>query len=221
MRKYYEAYDDRYKQIHAKGQRWTADVSTPVVLKAIEENCSKDYSHILEIGCGEGRDARVILEADYHLTATDISEEAVSFCKGTMPQFANSFSVLDCINGNHDIKYDFIYSIAVIHMLVDDADRKAFFCFIRDHLTPDGLALICTMGDGENEFCTDPSQAFDLKERNHVSGKVMVAGTTCRMVSWSTFLRELSQAGLEVIEKGITSAMPDFDSLMYVLVRKA
>ncbi|MBO4717210.1 MAG: class I SAM-dependent methyltransferase [Spirochaetales bacterium] len=221
MRKYYEAYDDRYRQIHARGQRWTADVSTPVVMKAIQENCCKDSSRILEIGCGEGRDARVILEAGYNLNATDISEEAISFCKKTMPRFAGSFRVLDCINGNHDIKYDFIYSVAVIHMLVDDADRNAFYSFIRDHLTSDGLALICTMGDGESEFCTDSSQAFELKERNHVSGKVMVAGTTCRMVSWPTFLQELSRAGLEVIEKGLTSAMPDFDSLMYVLVRKA
>ena len=221
MREYYHAYDDRYRQIHEKGLRWTADVSTSIVLDELKKHCTPGVSQVLEIGCGEGRDARVVLEAGYNLTATDISEEAISFCRKIMSQFSESFRVLDCINDKHDIEYDFIYSVAVIHMLVSDADRRAFYTFIREHLASDGKALICTMGDGESEFSTDPSEAFELKERNHASGKVMVAATTCRMVMWKTFLAELSSSGLAVIEKGMTSAMPDFNSMMYVVVRKA
>ena len=36
---------------------------------------------ILEIGCGEGRDARAVLEKGYNLLATDISKEAIEYCK--------------------------------------------------------------------------------------------------------------------------------------------
>ena len=31
MRRYYEAYEDRYKTIHAMGQRWSGETPTPVV----------------------------------------------------------------------------------------------------------------------------------------------------------------------------------------------
>ena len=48
----------------------------------------------------------------------------------------------------------------------------------------------------------------------------MVTGTSCRMVSFKTFEEELTRNGLAVIEKGITSALPDFNSLMFTVVRK-
>ena len=73
---------------------------------------------------------------------------------------------------------------------------------------------------GEFEMQTDISTAFDLQERNHESGKMTVAATSCRMVSWSTFENELARCGLKLIEKGITSSLPDFDNLMYAVVCK-
>lgn len=60
-----------------------------------------------------------------------------------------------------------------------------------------------------------------LQEREHESGKMMVAGTTCRMVSFKTLEAELKRNQLDILEKGITGAMPNFNSLMYVVVKKA
>ena len=48
----------------------------------------------------------------------------------------------------------------------------------------------------------------------------MVAGTSCRMVSFKTFLDELARTDLEVVDKGITSALPEFNSLMFAVVKK-
>ena len=83
----------------------------------------------------------------------------------------------------------------------------------------DGIALICSMGDGKYEMQSDISNAFEIQEREHESGKMMVARTSCRMVSFSTFENELLRNGLKIIEKGITSAMPNFNSLMYAVVQ--
>jgi len=58
--------------------------------------------------------------------------------------------------------FDFIYSVAVIHMLVLDEDRNAFYQFIRSHLRQDGIALICTMGDGNVEMQSDIGKAFEI-----------------------------------------------------------
>jgi len=219
-RKYYAAYEERYKTAHAHGVSWSSDVSTPIVMEVIRNYNISPKHQLLEIGCGEGRDSKAVLEQGYHLMATDISEEAIRYCKEKMPQYTDHFHILDCLSDKLDKQFDFIYGIAVIHMLVLDEDRNRFYQFIYDHLKPDGFALICTMGDGDIESQSDISQAFTLQERNHESGKMMVAGTSCRMVSFATLEKELGQNGLVILEKGVTSSLPNFNSLMYVVVRK-
>ena len=219
-RKYYAAYEERYKTAHEHGVSWAGDKNSPIVLETIQKYNIKSQHDLLEIGCGEGRDARAVLEAGYPLLATDLSQEAIAYCRKTMPRFADSFQVLDCLADKLDRKFDFIYAVAVIHMLVLDEDRDGLYQFIRDHLKPEGLALICTMGDGEFEMQSDIRRAFELQERNHESGKMMVAGTSCRMVSFPTFEAELAGNGLQIVEKGITSAMPEFNSLMFAVVKR-
>jgi len=219
-RAYYEAYEERYKVIHEKGFRWAAENPTPIVLETlIKYGISKEAS-ILEVGCGEGRDARALLDAGYRLTATDISPEAIRYCREHFPAFADRFQILDCLSDRREDRYDFIYAVAVVHMLVRDSDRNGFYRFLRDHLAEGGHALVCSMGDGEMELQSDIRTAFQLQERNHPSGKVMVAGTSCRMVSFPTFEEELKKNGLKIAEKGLTEAMPDFNSLLYAVVTR-
>ncbi len=220
QKKYYEAYEERYKTAHSLGVSWSSDKCTPIVMSVLEKYEIDKNNQILEIGCGEGRDARVVLEAGFNLIATDISKEAIKYCRRENPLFADNFRVVDCLSDIVDDKYDFIYAIAVVHMLVLDEDRNKFYQFIYKHLKQDGIALICTMGDGKIEMQSDIKEAFVLQERNHESGKMMVAGTSCRIVSFSSFENELKENRLEVLEKGITSSMPDFNSLMYVVVKK-
>lgn len=49
---------------------------------------------------------------------------------------------------------------------------------------------------------------------------MLVAGTSCRVVSFPTFEAELTRNGLDIIEKGITSSLPNFDRFLYAVVRK-
>lgn len=218
-RKYYTAYEERYKTAHAQGVSWASSVSTPIVMEVIDKYGISHSQRLLEIGCGEGRDSRTVLEHGFQLTATDISSEAIAYCKEKMPEYENQFSVLDCLSDELDEKFDFLFAIAVVHMLVPDEDRDGFYGFLRSHLAAGGIALICTMGDGEVERQSDIRSAFTLQERDHESGKMMVAGTSCRMVSWNTFEKELSRNGFTILEKGMTSSLPDFNSLMYAVVR--
>lgn len=220
-RKYYAAYDERYKTAHTRGVRWSSEIGTPIVMEVLQKYQISRDCQLLEIGCGEGRDAKTVLEHGYRLLATDISKEAISYCQKAMPRYADSFRVLDCLSGELDERFDFILGVAVVHMLVLDEDRNGFYRFIHSHLKADGIALICTMGDGETETQSDISQAFILQEREHESGKMLVAGTSCRMVSFSTFEQELRQNSFDLLETGITSSLPDFDRLMYAVVRKS
>ena len=219
-KKYYEAYNERYKTIHKKGFSWSSNIATPIVLETIKKlNISKE-DKLLEIGCGEGRDAKAILEQGYNLLATDISKEAIDYCRAMMSSFSNHFAVLDCLNDNSTGKYHFIFAVAVIHMLVLDEDRQKFYEFICNHLDNDGFALICSIGDGKTEMKTEIDEAFSLKKREHPSGELEVAATSCRMVSFETLEKEINDAGLHIIDKGITSSLPDFNSLMFALIKK-
>ena len=217
VRKYYEAYDERYKTVHAKGFAWAGEEATEIVAECIRKYAIGRSQPMLELGCGEGRDAAVLLERGYRLRATDVSGEAIAYCRNHYPAFRDSFQVLDCVSSEDPCRYDFIYAIAVVHMLLLDEDRKAFYRFVREHLTDQGVALIAAMGDGETEITTDVRDAFRLLERNHPSGKMLVAGTSLRMVSFPKFESELAESGLQICEKGFTSREPDFDSLMYAV----
>ncbi len=222
-RTYYMAYDDRYRQIHGCGLFWVDKQPTPKVLEVIRRMRLTPEQPILEIGCGEGRDAAAVLAAGYRLLATDVSPEAVAYCRSRYPAFADRFQVLDCVAGRHEGRYDLIYAVAVLHMLVEDEDRRRFYAFVRDHLTDQGRALICTMGDGTAEYRSDPETAFTLQKRIHggTGREVSVAGTTCRMISFDTFRRELADSRLQTEEMGLTAAEPDFNSLLYAVVGRA
>lgn len=222
MKKYYEAYDDRYGQVHRSDLRWFSDTPSPIVGEVMEECGISATSRILELGCGEGRDAKFLLRQGVNLLATDISPRAIEFCRRDCPDAEDRFQILDCVCGRLEGRFDFIYAVAVVHMLVSDSDRDGFYRFIYDHLTPEGIALICTMGDGTGEFQSDVRTAFDRQERTHQqSGKVlMLAGTSCRVVNFQTFRAELQRNRFSVIKDGMTSVEPDFPTMMYAVVRR-
>ena len=164
---YYEAYDDRYRQVHSQNLQWFYDDPTAVVAQTMEKFGITRQQKLLELGCGEGRAAYPLLKQGYHLLATDISPEANAYAKKKWPEFAENFRILDCVAGDIPEKFDFIYAVAVVHMLVEDGDRDGFYTFIREHLTPGGIGLICTMGDGKMERKSDIRTAFELQERTH------------------------------------------------------
>lgn len=221
MKKYYEAYDDRYKQVHEQDLQWSSEMPSRIVVETMQSVSLPANSKILEIGCGEGRDAYPLLTQGFDVLATDVSCEAVSYCKKKFPNFAEHFQVVDCVTDKLGKKFDFIYAVAVIHMLVSDNDRNAFYCFIREQLSSNGLALICTMGDGSFERQTDIHTAFDIMERIHgETGKtVQIANTSCRIVSFETFEEELVRNGFEIINQGITAVEPDFPQMMFAVVK--
>ncbi len=219
---YYKAYDERYKAIHERNHTWADDTPTPIVLEMLQKYHIAKEAPILEIGCGEGRDSIAVLKENYHLSASDVSPEAIRYCKEKNLEFQSCFKVLDACKNETEEVYDFIFATSVLHMLVEDADRNAFLTFFYNHLSENGKALILTMGDGTTEFSTDTSTAYEMQERTNNASQIAVTvpNTSCRMVSFETLEREIKKAGLTILESGITQSLPDFNSLMYVIVSK-
>ena len=222
MKKYYEAYDDRYRQVHRENLCWFDENPSPIVLQTMEKFAVTKQSRILEIGCGEGRDARFLLGKGYDVLATDVSAAAVDCCRKQDAEHAERYQVLDCLNSSTNDTFDFIYAVAVIHMLVPQEDRDGFCRFYRDHLVQDGIGLICSMGDGEEEMKSDISTAFSTRDRLHeASGRVLhIANTSCRVVTKEKLHQEIEGNGLTVLEMGHTAVEPDFPEMIYAVVTK-
>lgn len=122
MEKYYQAYDKRYQQIHNLKLQWSSDVVTPILQELIVQFGIRKTDKILEIGCGEGRDALWLLEQGYDVLATDVSKEAISYCKKKNSKFSHLFFQLDVCEERLPQTFKFIYSISVIHMLVNQEE---------------------------------------------------------------------------------------------------
>lgn len=221
MKKYYEAYDLRYQQVHGQGLEWFDNEPTPIVAQVMGDHAVGRDAEILEIGCGEGRDAALLLQEGYDLLATDVSPRAVQHCREKYPRWAERFQPLDCLKDDLPRRFDFIYAVAVLHMLVLDEDRQGLLRFIGSHLKENGTGLIVVMGDGEMQRATDISAAFDLQERRHgASGRVMqLASTSCCMVTRETFREELLRAGLHIAALGDTT-WSDAPAAMYAVVKQ-
>ena len=80
-KKYYEPYDDRYKQVQKESITWFSDNNPKIVIDTINYYFNNQKIKILEIGCGEGRDAHYLLKEGYDVLATDISSTAIEYCK--------------------------------------------------------------------------------------------------------------------------------------------
>ena len=54
-KKYYQAYDERYRQVHEQSLQWSSQSPSPIVREILEKYHISKNDSILEIGCGEGR----------------------------------------------------------------------------------------------------------------------------------------------------------------------
>lgn len=219
MNDYYKAYDKRYKQVHSNNLLWTTTKPTKEVLTFLNKyNCQKN-DLILELGCGEGRDAIYLLENGYKLIAVDYSINALNKCNElTNNMYKDSFKQLDLIKDKLNLKFKYIYSIAVLHMFVTDNHRNQYFKFIKEHLSKDGIALITMLGDGISESKTDINKAFDNTKRIVMNNnkELNIATTSCRIVNFKTLEDELKRNNLIIREKWISTNIPEFTSSMCI-----
>lgn len=231
MDKYYKAYDDRYRQFHSQtGKAWAGSKASVVLKDILGQYPTK--SKILEIGCGEGQNAMFLKQQGFDVIASDVSYEAISWCKKLAKNNnidSDMFFVLDILNNNFSQKFDIIYSVSTLHMLILENDRKKFWDFIYEHLKEGGIAVVTVMGDGvkETDDC-DISKAFDVVEKRFFDSdtntltdtKVNVANTSNRIVNWDTLFNEINKSNLKVLKHYLSDKIVGFSSSMIVEVKR-
>ena len=125
---YYKAYEKRYQQVYKHNYLWSSKEPTPDVIEAILKEKIASNAKILELGCGEGRDAIFLLNKNYDVLAVDYSNTVIEKCKELANyNYNDRFKQFDIINDTLNDKFDFIYSIEVIHMFVNKEYRNKFY----------------------------------------------------------------------------------------------
>ena len=220
---YYKAYEKRYSQVYENNMLWSAKENTPDVLNCIKNYKINKKSKILDLGCGEGRDAICLLNNGYNVMAVDYSQTVIEKCKQlSNNKYNEHFIQLDLINDKMNCKFDFIYSIAVLHMFVLNEHRDKFLSFVREHLKNDGICLICVLGDGNREYVSNIDEAFKNIKRTVMNNnaELEIAATSCKIVNWEQLECEIINNGLKIEQKWISNNIPEFDSSMCVVVKR-
>ena len=219
---YYKAYEERYKQVYDKNMLWSSKLPTLEVIKFLKDyNAVKD-DRILDLGCGEGRDAIFLLEKGYNVLAVDYSLSVINMCnKLSNNKYKDHFKQFDIIENKMGEKFKYIYSIAVLHMFVLKEHRNKFLSFIREHLTDDGYCLLCILGDGKQNYVTNINDAFKNTKRVVINNneEIDVVSTSCKIVNWDELEKEIIENKLKIEKKWIANDIPEFVNSMCVIIK--
>ncbi len=95
---------------------------------------------VLDIGCGEGKDAVFFAKCGYDVTAFDISEQGIEKAKrlARYNETEVRFFRADLFDYRPDTEYDIIFSSGVLH-IIKKAERKEFFESLKAHTTDIGI----------------------------------------------------------------------------------
>ena len=154
-KKYYEAYEDRYRRVYAQGVKyWTGDPDEiATVTGHLDEflqfaGTTPASDSIIEFGCGEGFLGEHLLRKGYSYLGIDLSPSALHRARSRLPGNDSSFMIGDITNmrdmqiGSFDVALDNY----CLHMLVTDEDRRKYLAEIHRVLKSDGHAWFHEIG---------------------------------------------------------------------------
>ena len=132
-------YDDRY---HDEGYYWGMIPNSLCYEIMRLKPPIKPYK-VLDIGCGEGKDAVFLARNGYHVTAFDLSEQGISKAKelsdhcGVKIEFFRA----DVRDFRLETDYDIVFSSGVFHYIPYEL-RESVINNLKSHTKPKGINVI-------------------------------------------------------------------------------
>lgn len=129
----------------------------PTKLAIIAHNVIKNTStkKILELGCGQGRDAIFFSQKGYLVTATDFSPEAIKFVKDKAMELNLPYLSVSTQDLRRDFhfkeEYDCVYSNLAFQFL-NEHELEEVFDRVASVLIPSGLFIFSTKKPGDKYY---------------------------------------------------------------------
>ena len=108
------------------------------------EHYEKESANVLDLGCGQGRDALIVAQKGHSVTGVDLSEIGIKqmLAIAKKKKLAVKGVVKDICSFRSRKKFDVIILDSVLHLLLDDQERFEVLTYIATKIRPDGFILI-------------------------------------------------------------------------------
>lgn len=130
----------RYYDLLYKGKDYAAEAE---YVRSLISRHRPGAHTILDLGCGTGRHAQLLARLGYAVTGLDRSEQMLATARAAAPQTdAPEFLQGDLRDARLGREFDVVVSLFhVMSYQTSNADLRAAFCTVREHLKPGGLFL--------------------------------------------------------------------------------
>ncbi len=132
---------------------WAKLKADPLLIDWLEKRQQKEIENksALVIGCGLGDDAETIAKFGYQVTAFDISETAIAWCKKRFPDSKVNYLVADLLNLDPAWynQFDFVFESITIQALPIDIRKNVIQAIVK--LVADRGTLLVITGYRETE----------------------------------------------------------------------
>lgn len=138
---------------------------------------SLEHPRVLEIGCGYGREASIILERTPYYTGIDASEKFIEIAREQIPH--GTFECADAVAYDYPGTYDIVFALVVMRHL-DQQEIKTMLQKVHDSLAPNGICYIAlTYGEkfqaymrkdamgARVEYLYNPTMIMQLAGKNY------------------------------------------------------
>ncbi len=130
---------------------------------------------VIEVGCGASALVDQLLERGFKkITLVDISEKALSIVRERLGERGDipDYRVVDVTRLALGQSFDIWHDRAVFHFLVDAQDRQKYVAALKQHLAPEGRAIIGTFSLHGPKSCSGlPVERYDEEKIQDVLGK--------------------------------------------------
>ena len=133
--KYYDDNIESYKELWLKDFSKNYNFEIPdIFLSYLEPNC-----HILDLGCGTGRDSKYFIDKGYQVTSIDGSKEMCNIAQTLLQKQVEQINFLDI---NYKEEFDGVFACAsLLHL--DNEDLIFVLKKISDSLKQSGILYTC------------------------------------------------------------------------------
>ena len=168
---------------------------------------------LIELGCGNGRDAVFFAKNDIKTTAIDQVEDEMIYLNKKYSLYNLDFRADDFTNLDYDTKYDYIYSRFTLHAINEEAEDRVLR-WIGSQLNPEGKFFL------EVRSINDPmfQKGEKISERENVTTHYR------RYLDLEETVEKIEKNGLKIIYKlesqGLSPYKDDDPMLIRIVAQK-